>query len=135
MLYVERIEILKETAMRKDNLVFSEMQAVFAYLCSAATDYHVAANVNSIKIISHYTGLTNYMVRKVVKYLCDFGLVEKTTCGFPGYEWNTENGIDYEEPHPPINGFGLTKDGFESATYKKAEELIESEYKFLVENT
>lgn len=135
MSYEERIEILKKTAMREDNFVFSEMQAVFAYLCSAATDYHDAANVNSIKTISHFTGLTNYMVRKVIKYLCDFGLVERTTCSFSGYEFATENGIDFEEPHPPVNGFGLTREGFESATYKKAEELKEAEYKRLAENT
>ena len=129
MSYEERIEVLKETANFKDNLIFSEVCVVFAYLCSAATDYHAAANVNSVNTISHFTGLSKYMVRKVIKILCGFGLVQKTTCGFPGYEWNTENGIDYEEPHPPVNGFGLSKKGFESATYKKADELNEAEYK------
>lgn len=129
MTYEERIKILKETAMRKDYIIFPEIRAVFAYLCSAATDYHDAANVNSVKIISHFTGLTKYRVRKVIKVLRDLGLVEKTTCGFSGYECCTENGTDFEEPHPPINGFGLTKQGFESATYKKAEELNEAEYK------
>ena len=129
MTYEERIKILKETAMRKDYLLISEIRDVFAYLCYSATDYHDAANVNSVKIISHFTGLTNYMVRKVIKVLRDFWLVEKTRCGFSGYECCTENGTDFEEPHPPINGFGLTKQGFESATYKKAEELNEAEYK------
>lgn len=129
MTYRERIEVLKETAMRKDYILIPEIQTVFAYLCAAATDYHDAANVNSVNTISHFTGLTKYMVRKVIKVLRDVGLVEKTTCGFPGYEWSTENGTDYEEPHPPVNGFGLTKKGFESATYKKADELNEAEYK------
>ncbi|MBO7473131.1 MAG: hypothetical protein J6U00_03880 [Ruminococcus sp.] len=129
MTYEERIEVLKETAMRKDILIFPEIQAVFAHLCSAATDYHDAANVNSVKIISHFTGLTKYRVRKVIKALRDLGLVERTTCGFPAYECISESGTDYEEPHPPVNGFGLTKKGFESATYKKANELIEAEYK------
>ena len=130
MTYEERIEVLKETAMRKDILIFPEIQAVFAYLCSAATDYHDAANVNSVKIISHFTGLTKYRVRKAIKALRDLGLVERTTCGFPAYEVYTENGLtDFDEAHPPVNGFGLTKKGFESATYKKADELNEAEYK------
>lgn len=130
MTYEERIEVLKETAMRKDILIFPEIQAVFAYLCSAATDYHDAANVNSVKIISHFTGLTKYRVRKVIKALRDLGLVERTTRGFPAYEVYTENGLtDFDETHPPVNGFGLTKKGFESATYKKANELNEAEYK------
>lgn len=129
MTYEERIEVLKETAMHKDIIIFPEIRAVFAYLCSAATDYHDAANVNSVKIISHFTGLTKYRARKAIKVLRDLGLVERTTCGFPAYEWSTESGTDYEEPHPPVNGFGLTKKGFESATYKKADELNEAEYK------
>lgn len=133
MSFEKKIEILKETAMRKDYLLIPEIQAVFVYLCSAATDYHAAANVNSVNTISYFTGLTKYRVRKVIKVLRDFGYVEKTTCGFPGYEWSTESGTDYEEPHPPVNGFGLTKKGFETATYKKAYELQEAEYKRLTE--
>lgn len=130
MTYEEKIEVLKKTAMCKDILIFPEIQAVFAYLCSAATDYHDAANVNSVKIISHFTGLTKYRVRKVIKALRDLGLVERTTCGFPAYETYTENGLtDWDEAHPPVNGFGLTKKGFDSATYKKADELNEAEYK------
>ena len=129
MTYEERIDVLKDTAMRKDILIFPEIRAVFACLCEAATDYHDAANVNSVKIISHFTGLTKYRVRQAIKALRALGLVERTTCGFPAYEWSTESGTDYEEPHPPVNGFGLTKKGFESATYKKADELNETEYK------
>lgn len=133
MTYEERIEVLKETAMRKDILIFPEIRAVFAYLCSAATDYHDAANVNSVRLISEFTGLTKYRVRKVINCLRDLGLVERTTCGFPAYEWSSENGKDFTESHPPVNGFGLTKKGFESATYKKADELQEAEYRRLAE--
>jgi hypothetical protein len=130
MTYEERIEILKETAMRKDILIFPEIRAVFAYLCSAATGYHDAANVHPVRIISEFTGLTKYRVRQAIKALRNLELVERTTCGFPAYEVYTENGlIDFDEAHPPVNGFGLTKKGFESATYKKADELIEAEYK------
>lgn len=129
MTYEERIEVLKDTAMRNDILIFPEIQAVFACLCSAATDYHDAANVNSVRLISEFTGLTKYRVRKVINCLRDLGLVERTTCGFPAYEWSSENGKDFTESHPPVNGFGLTKKGFESATYKKADELQEAEYR------
>lgn len=130
MTYEERIEVLKETAMRKDILIFPEIRAVFAYLCDAATDYHDAANVQPVRIISEFTGLTKYRVRQAIKALRNLELVERTTCGFPAYEVYTENGLtDWDEAHPPVNGFGLTKKGFESATYKKAEELNEAEYK------
>ena len=47
----------------------------------------------------------------------------------PAYECSSENGKDFTESHPPVNGFGLTKKGFESATYKKADELQEAEYR------
>jgi len=130
MTYEERIEVLKETAMRKDILIFPEIRAVFAYLCEAATDYHDAANVHPVRIISEFTGLTKYRVRQAIKALRNLELVERTTCGFPAYEVYTENGLtDWGEAHPPVNGFGLTKKGFESATYKKADELNEAEYK------
>ena len=69
-------------------------------------------------------------MHKVIKALRDLGFVERTTCGFPAYEVYTESGLtDFDEARPPVNGFGLTKKGFESATYKKANELNEAEYK------
>lgn len=134
MTYKEKITALEEVAMRKDILVFPEIRKVFAYLCEAATDYHDAANVQPVRMIAEFTELSKYRVRKVIKVLREMGLVERTTCGFPAYEWSSENGTDFEESHPPVNGFGLTEKGFESATYKKAEEILNEEYRQMCEN-
>lgn len=135
MTYEERIAALEEVAMREDIIIFPEIRKVFAYLCDAATDYHDAANVHPVRIIAEFTKLTKYRVRKVIKVLRELGLVERTTCGFPAYEWSSENGTDFEEAHPPVNGFGLTEKGFESATYKKAEYLMNEEYRKMAEMT
>lgn len=136
MKYEERIAVLEEVAMREDVIIFPEIRKVFAYLCNAATDYHDAANVNPVRLIAEFTKLTKYRVRKVIKVLREMGLVERTTCGFPAWECHTEDGlVDWDESHPPVNGFGLTKKGFESATYKKAEYLMNEEYREMAEMT
>jgi hypothetical protein len=136
MTYEERIAVLEEVAMQEDTIKFSEIKKVFVYLCDAATDYHEAANVQPVRIIAERTGLTKYRVRKIINYLRDLGLVERTTCGFPSWETYTENGlVDWDEAHPPANGFGLTKKGFESATYKKADYLLNEEYRKMAEMT
>lgn len=136
MKYEERIAVLEEVAMREDVIIFPEIRKVFAYLCDAATDYHDAANVQPVRRIAERTGLTKYRVRKVIKSLCDLGLVERKSCGFPAWECHTEDGlVDWDESHPPVNGFGLTEKGFESATYKKAEYLMNEEYRKMAEMT
>lgn len=136
MKYEERIADLEEVAMREDIIIFPEIGKVFAYLCDAATDYHDAANVHPVRIIAEFTKLTKYRVRKVIKVLRELGLVERTTCGFPAWEYHTEDGLaDCDESHPPVNGFGLTEKGFESATYKKAEYLMNEEYRKMAEMT
>jgi len=40
-----------------------------------------------------------------------------------------------DEALAPINGFGLTTKGFESATYKKANKILDEEYRRLAEMT
>lgn len=136
MTYEERIAALEEVAMREDIIIFPEIRKVFAYLCDAATDYHDAANVHPVRIIAEFTKLTKYRVRKVIKVLRELGLVERTTCGFPAWEYHTEDVLaDWDESHPPVNGFGLTEKGFESATYKKAEYLMDEEYRKMAEMT
>ena len=136
MKYEERIAVLEEVAMREDLIIFPEIRKVFAYLCNAATAYHDAANVQPVRIIAERTGLTKYRVRKVIKVLREMELVERTTCGFPSWECHTESGlVDWDESHPPANGFGLTKKGFESATYKKADYLRHEEYRKMAQMT
>jgi hypothetical protein len=101
---------------------------IFAYLCSSATDWHEAANVTPTGILIQVLGYTKYRISKELTFLKKLGLIERTTCGFPAYEIYTENGLtDWDEAHPPLNGFGLTEKGFESATYKRADKLLDEE--------
>lgn len=127
MTHDEKMEALELEAARKD-ILLPEVRKVFAFLCIRATDWHEAANVNPVKHIASCLGYSKYHVRKIIKCLRALGLVERTTCGFPAYEVYTENGLtDWDESHPPLNGFGLTEAGFKSATYKLADELLNKE--------
>lgn len=128
MSFEERLNALQLEAMH-DLLIFPHIQRVFAYLCDAATDYHDAANVHSVKIIAQFTGLSKYYVRIAIKSLVRLGLVERTTCGFPWRSYETACGTEWDEPHPPVNGFGLTEKGYETKTYKKASEMMDECYR------
>ena len=129
MTYEEKIAALTEIA-KEDGVDSEQGRKIFAKLCFYATDFHEASNVTPTRILVQALGYTKYRISKELSILKKLGLVERTTCGFPAYEIYTENGLtDWDEAHPPLNGFGLTKKGFESATYKKANELIELEYK------
>lgn len=129
MKYEERMAVLAETA-KEDGVESLEGRRIFAQLCSYATDYHEAANTVPTRLLNQVLCLTKYRIRKELAILKKLGLVERTTCGFPAYEIYTENGlIDCDEAHPPLNGFGLTKKGFESATYKKADKLLDEEFR------
>lgn len=127
MTHDEKMEALELDAAR--NLVLlPDVRKVFAFLCVRATDWHEAANVNPVKLIASCCGYSKYRVRKIISCLRKLGLVERTTCGFPAYEVYTENGLtDWDEAHPPLNGFGLSEAGFQSSTYKLAEELLNKE--------
>ncbi len=125
--FEERISVLSETA-KEDGVESTEGRMIFAYLCSSATDWHEAANVTPTRILIQFLGHTKYRISKELTFLKKLGLVERTTCGFPAYEIYTENGLtDWDEAHPPLNGFGLTEKGFESSTYKRADKLLDEE--------
>jgi hypothetical protein len=135
MTYEEKIAALTETA-KEDGVDRDEGRRIFATLCFYATDYQDAANVTPTRILMQALGYTKYRISKELSILKKLGLVERTTCGFPAYEIYTENGLtDFDESHPPINGFGLTTKGFESATYKKAIKFLDEEYRRLAEMT
>lgn len=134
MSYEERLSELQITAMH-DVLIFPDIQRVFAYLCDAATDYHDAANVNSVKRIAQFTGISKYSVKRAIKALVTLGLVERTSCGFPWRSYETACGTEWDEPHPPVNGFGLTDKGYKSNTFKKASEMLEEYYRRACEET
>ncbi len=125
----QRLSVLTEEA-KKDGVDREEGRRIFAKLCDYATDYHEAANVTPVRILMQALRYTRYRICKELSILKALGLVERTTCGFPAYEVYTENGlIDYDESHPPLNGFGLSKKGYESATYKKAQDILDAEYR------
>lgn len=133
MTYGEIIDILAETA-KTDNIQSPAAQRIFAQLCWCSTDHHEAANVTPVRIISQQLGYTKYRIRKELDILKEFELVKRTTYGFPAYEVYTENGLtDWDESHPPINGFGLTQKGYETNTYKKAYEILIDSYRRLCE--
>lgn len=135
MTYEEKIVALVETA-KEDGVESKEGRMIFAKLCNFATDWHEASNVTPTRILVQALGYTKYRISKELSILKKLGLVERTTCGFPAYEIYTESGLtDWDEAHPPLNGFGLTDKGFESATYKKANKLIDDEYRRLAEMT
>lgn len=125
--FEERISVLSETA-KEDGVENTEGRKIFAFLCSKATDWHEAANVTPTRLLIQVLGYTKYRISKELTSLKKLGLIERTTCGFPAYEIYTENGLtDWDEAHPPLNGFGLTEKGFESATYKRADKLLDEE--------
>lgn len=135
MTYEEKIAALTEAA-KEDGVDSEEGRKIFAKLCIYATDYHEASNVTPTRILVQALGYTKYRISKELSLLKKLGLAERTTCGFPAYEIYTENGLtDFDEAHPPLNGFGLTKRGFESATYKKAIKFLDEEYRRLAEMT
>lgn len=129
MTYEEKISVLAKTA-KEDGVESVEGRRIFAHLCNYATDYHEATNVTPTRLMVQVLGYTRYRISKELAILKKLGLVERTTCGFPAYEVYTENGLtDWDEAHPPLNGFGLTKKGFESATYKKADVILNEDYR------
>lgn len=71
--------------------------------------------------IAYLLGWSKYKVRKCLNALKAIGYIEYMSQGRPAIESNTENGYELIcEPMPPINGYGLSKLGFESIYYKQA---------------
>ena len=134
MTYEEKIIALAETA-KEDSVESEEGRKIFAYLCSFAMDYHDAANVTPTRILVQALGYTKYRVCKELSILKKLGLVERTTCGFPAYEIHTENGLtDWDEAHPPLNGFGLSQAGYNSKTYERANKIQDDEYRHMCDS-
>ena len=129
MMFEERMSILTAIAADQDGIESPEAQRVFAYICSSDTWYE-SVNVFSTKLIASVCGFSEYKTRKMIAVLRQLGLVERTTCGCPAIESNTESGYEmWCEARPPLNGFGLSKKGYDSATYKKADEIQDEEYR------
>ena len=120
----ERLKQLAACAATRDAVSDLDSQWVFALICFHAIDWQLGANVNSVPYIARHFEWTRYRVRKAIKYLRELGLVERTTCGIPAVCYETESGFEmWDYAHPPVNGFGLSTKGYESATYKLSYDL------------
>ncbi len=102
-------------------------ELIFKALCSCKISLYMAcyAPDKAVVPISNFCslikGLTKYRARLALKELVSEGLVEYTHQGCPAIvSPSTENGYGelIDDAHPPINGYALTKKGFESDIYK-----------------
>lgn len=73
--------------------------------------------------------ISKYMMRKALKELVADGLIEYTSQGCPAIESIGEYTELVCEAGPPINGYALTKAGFESDEYKEESERRDRVYR------
>lgn len=89
------------------------------YTCCYAPDKAVVRIGNLAELLK----CSRYKVRKALKGLMEIGYIEYTSQGMPAIESNTENGYELvSEALPPINGYALTKLGYETFQFKEAQE-------------
>lgn len=74
-------------------------------------------------------GISKYKMRKALKELISDGVIEYTSQGRPAIESIGEYTELVCEAAPPINGYALTKAGFESNEYKEASERRDRAYR------
>lgn len=116
---------LANIAYKQDKLSTKETAMVFAFLCyQFCLCYEELDNqVISTKWITEDLNMTKYRVRKCTNELKQLGLIKRTSVGCPGGEIYTEVGmVDCWDPHPPLNGFGLTEKATTTNTFKEASE-------------
>ena len=80
-------------------------------------------------LMSFELGISKYKMRKALKELITEGVIEYTTQGRPAIESFGEYRELVCEAAPPINGYALTKAGFESEEYKEASEQRDRAYR------
>ena len=73
--------------------------------------------------------ISKYKMRKALKELIADGLIEYTSQGRPAIESCEEYRELVCEAGPPINGYALTKAGFESDEYKAHSEQRDRAYR------
>ncbi len=73
--------------------------------------------------------VTKYRMRKALKELMADGLIEYTSQGRPAIESCGEYKELVCDAAPPINGYALTKAGFESDEWKEASEQRDRAYR------
>ena len=78
------------------------------------------AVVTISNIIYLINGLTKYRAKRALKELISDGVIYYTSQGCPAIVSYGEYTELIDDAHPPINGYALTKKGFETETWKKA---------------
>lgn len=98
--------------------VFSHLMGceICSYMTMYAPDKTVITTNNLVKL----TGYTRYAVKKALKALIEDGIVEYTSQGCPAIVSYGEVAELVCEARPPINGYTMTKKGFETQEWKKA---------------
>ena len=90
---------------------------IVSYMCTYAPDKAVMTISNIIALVD---GLTKYRARKALNSLIEDGLIEYTSQGCPAVVSFGEVPELVEDARPPINGYALTKKGFQSNEFKQA---------------
>ena len=80
-------------------------------------------------LMSFEPDISKYKMRKALKELLADGVIEYTTQGRPAIESFGEYRELVCEAAPPINGYALTKAGFESKEYQEASEQRNRAYR------
>lgn len=83
---------------------------VFRYLCEIAASINPYPKISSVSRIAGAFAATEYNVRKCIKELTADGLVQRS------HDGGMEDGNVW-----CCHGFGLTKAGYETATYKECD--------------
>lgn len=92
---------------------------ISTYTCCYAPEKAVVTIGNLAKLLK----CSRYKVRKALKALMAIGYIEYTSQGRPAIESNTENGYEMVcEALPPINGYALTKLGYDTFQFREAQE-------------
>ena len=96
------------------------------YECWYAPDCAVVSISN---LMLFEPDISKYKMRKALKELIADGLIEYTSQGCPAVESCGEYTELVCEAGPPINGYALTKAGFESKEYQEASEQRDRAYR------
>lgn len=84
------------------------------------TMYGPDKGVISTKNIAYILKWSKYRTKKAIAELKEMGYIKRESVGCPAIVSCGEYQELISESRPPINGFGLTKVGYESSTYKEA---------------
>jgi hypothetical protein len=104
--------------MTNEEKIFSSI--ISCEIGSYMTTYGPDRAVITISNLCALNKLTRYAARKALKNLREEGVIEYVSQGCPAVVSYGEVPELVYEAGPPINGYALTKKGFETETWKQA---------------